>query len=139
MASLDATELFSAVSLFCARVIRDPEDIFDALPAAIAAAHAGGPSVILLPKDIQQSVIEIRPSNKAFDADCEPAIGRCHADCAGVRRARGPVIIIAGEQVARDDARVELEQTAIACSAPGWRPYRTPRTSVLTPTSASPA
>jgi acetolactate synthase I/II/III large subunit len=107
--SLDAMELFSAVSLFCRR-IRDPEDIFDALRAAVAAAHAGGPSVILLPKDIQQSEIEIRPNNKSVQQIASPPSVDVTQIARAVRRARGPVVIIAGEQVARDDARVELER-----------------------------
>ena len=66
----------------------------------------------MLPKDIQQglrrdsgyaaqrnghSVGELRP------------IGNPHAIAAVLRNAHGPVTIIAGEQVARDNARAELE------------------------------
>ena len=42
-------------SVFCKRV-RNAADIVSVLPAAIAAAHSGGPAVLLLPKDIQQSL-----------------------------------------------------------------------------------
>jgi len=80
--ALDAEALFSAVSVYCRRVVR-PADIITALPEAISAARTGGPAVLLLPKDIQQSDV-------GLDAL--------------------PITIIAGEQVARDDARVELEQ-----------------------------
>src|SRR5262245_436175 len=52
--ALNAEALFSAVSVFCRRVLR-PEDIVTALPEAISAARTGGPAVLLLPKDIQQS------------------------------------------------------------------------------------
>jgi acetolactate synthase-1/2/3 large subunit len=61
----------------------------------------------LLPKDIQQS--EIGPNGAGF----EPAgtrLGDPEAIACALRRADGPITIIAGEQVARDDARVELEQ-----------------------------
>ncbi len=54
--SLDAVALFSAVSVFCRRVMT-PSDIITALPDAIAAARSGGPAVLLLPKDIQQSMV----------------------------------------------------------------------------------
>jgi acetolactate synthase I/II/III large subunit len=104
--ALDAEALFSAVSVFCRRVVR-PEDIVSALPEAIAAARTGGPAVLLLPKDIQQS--EIGPNGAGF----EPAgtqLGDPEAIACALRRADGPITIIAGEQVARDDARVELEQ-----------------------------
>src|ERR1700716_1396450 len=54
--ALNAEALFSAVSVFCRRVTR-PQDIRAALPEAIAAARTGGPAVLLLPKDIQQSEV----------------------------------------------------------------------------------
>src|SRR4029077_14992075 len=105
-------DLFSAVSVYCRRVL-DADDIRTALPEAIAAARRGGPAVLLLPKDIQQQVISPSPVPVA----CRPSA----ADATGsgvlsarliahmLRRVRGPVTIIAGEQVARDDARAELE------------------------------
>src|SRR5215216_5459491 len=54
----DAHALFSAVSVYCRRVMK-PEDILWALPEAITAAHRGGPAVLLLPKDIQQSTLPV--------------------------------------------------------------------------------
>jgi acetolactate synthase-1/2/3 large subunit len=103
--ALNAEALFSAVSVFCLRVTR-PEDIVSALPEAIAAARTGGPAVLLLPKDIQQSEVGANGGGleQAATQLGDPAIARV------LRRADGPITIIAGEQVARDDARVELEQ-----------------------------
>src|ERR1700753_983563 len=106
--SLDAEALFSAVSVFCRRVL-SPADIVSALPSAIAAARTGGPAVLLLPKDIQQALV-------GGDADGgnggvrrrDARTGDPHAIVRALRRAAGPVTIIAGEQVARDDARAEL-------------------------------
>ncbi|CDP84999.1 MULTISPECIES: thiamine pyrophosphate-binding protein [Mycolicibacterium] len=109
--SLDGHALFSAVSLYCRR-LRKPADILTALPQALAAARSGGPAVLLLPKDIQQADVG------------EPAAGNGRAGAAGktarhadlrvleraLRGVDGPVTIIAGEQVARDDARAELER-----------------------------
>src|SRR5690348_6984642 len=43
--SLNAEAVFSAVSVFCQRVL-NPADIVTALPRAIAAARTGGPSVL---------------------------------------------------------------------------------------------
>jgi len=104
--ALDASALFSAVSVFCRRVTT-PEDIVSALPAAVAAARGErGPAVLLLPKDVQQSVLSCsipvgeRPAPQS--ADPRPIVQV-------LREAVGPVTIIAGEQVARDDARDELE------------------------------
>ena len=105
--ALDASALFSAVSLSCVRMT-SPDGITDALDAAIAVALRGGPSVILLPKDIQQSLIDIAaPARRRISA---PESGDPQPIVRALRRARGPVTIIAGEQVARDDARAELEQ-----------------------------
>src|SRR6516225_2451969 len=56
--SLDAEAVFSAVSVSCERVLT-PEGILSALPRAIAAAHTGGPAVLLLPKNIQQGYIAV--------------------------------------------------------------------------------
>jgi acetolactate synthase-1/2/3 large subunit len=110
--SLNAEALFSAVSVFCQRVLT-PADIVTALPKAIAAARTGGPAVLLLPKDIQQAKVSVnghdgidrpgfeRPGARAGDP---------HAIVRALRRATGPITIIAGEQVARDDARSELEE-----------------------------
>jgi acetolactate synthase-1/2/3 large subunit len=108
--ALDAEALFSAVSVFCERVVR-PEDIVTALPAAIAAARTGGPAVLLLPKDIQQSSLMHGAGSNGVGI--EPAVaqlGDPDAIAYALRRADGPITIIAGEQVARDDARAELEQ-----------------------------
>ena len=107
--SLDAEALFSQVSVFCRRILT-PADIVSALPAAIAAARAGGPAVLLLPKDIQQSAVHVNSRNGGRPADVEQprSIGDPHHIVRALRRATGPVTIIAGEQVARDDARAEL-------------------------------
>jgi acetolactate synthase-1/2/3 large subunit len=104
--ALNAAALFSTVSVFCRRVVR-PEDIVSALPEAIAAARTGGPAVLLLPKDIQQS--EIGPNGVGFEL-AGTQLGDPQVIACALRRADGPITIIAGEQVARDDARVELEQ-----------------------------
>lgn len=104
--SLDAVALFSAVSVYCRRVT-EPEDIVPALAEALAAAAGGGPAVLLLPKDVQQAMIDVvNPVAAVQDsllADTGPI-------AEVLRRALGPVTIIAGEQVARDDARRELEE-----------------------------
>jgi acetolactate synthase I/II/III large subunit len=107
--SLDAEALFSQASVFCRRILT-AADIVSALPAAIAAARAGGPAVLLLPKDIQQSAVHVNSRNGGCPADVEQprSIGDPHPIVRALRRANGPVTIIAGEQVARDDARAEL-------------------------------
>lgn len=107
--SLDAETLFSAVSVFCRR-IEKPDDIVGSLRCAIAAAHTGGPAVLLLPKDIQQAqVVDQRPVNgHGVGGSAAPGPGDPHPILRALRGADGPVTIVAGEQVARDDARAEL-------------------------------
>jgi acetolactate synthase-1/2/3 large subunit len=105
--SLDAEALFSTVSVYCRR-ITSAEQIMTALPEAIAAAWQGGPSVLLLPKDIQQALVPVR--GRLSSAPEPPVVGDPWPIARALRQAHGPVTIIAGEQVARDDARVELER-----------------------------
>lgn len=106
--ALDGEALFSAVSVFCRRVTT-PEDIVDALRDAIAAARTGGPAVLLLPKDIQQAQLGVNGSAGRFER-VGSQLGDPQAIASALRRADGPITIIAGEQVARDDARGELEK-----------------------------
>ena len=105
--SLNAEALFSEVSVFCRRVLT-PNDIASALPAAVAAARSGGPAVLLLPKDIQASHVRINECTSGRDLERPRSIGDIHPIVQALRQANGPVTIIAGEQVLRDDARAEL-------------------------------
>ncbi len=104
--ALNAEALFSQVSVYCRRVLT-ADDIISALPAAVAAAQTGGPAVLLLPKDIQQSITTV--DGGAIVKSWQPSIGDPHPIARALRGVSGPVTIIAGEQVARDDARTELE------------------------------
>jgi len=109
--SLHAEALFSALSVYCRRVLA-PNDILDALPEAIAAARRGGPAVLLLPKNVQQDSIDV--NGVTVDGHIAGLVeAHARAKLAGdplpiaraLRLAEGPVTIIAGGQVARDDAR----------------------------------
>ena len=108
--SLDAEAVFSAVSLSCERVLA-PADIVAALSRAISAARRGGPAVLLLPKDIQQGMVDVMPHWGSPNGQPQERlpIGNPHPIVQTLRNANGPVTIIVGEQVARDDARTELE------------------------------
>lgn len=113
--SLDAETLFSAVALHCRRVTT-PEEIIEALPEALHAARRGGPAVLLLPKDVQQATLGIGGSTVPLNPrsrNNSQSAARTPIDLVPVvrllDRAHGPVTIIAGEQVARDNARAELE------------------------------
>jgi acetolactate synthase-1/2/3 large subunit len=105
--AFDGAALFSAVSVFCQRVLT-PADIVTALPRALAAATAiGGPAVLLLPKNIQQATVDA-PADDGTEENT-PQAEDLAALVELLRSADGPVTIIAGDQVARDDARAELE------------------------------
>jgi acetolactate synthase-1/2/3 large subunit len=93
--------------------VSTPADIVSALPSAIAAARTGGPAVLLLPKDIQQANVGVNGYDKHNGRGVDTPrllIGDPHPIVRALRSANGPVTIIAGEQVARDDARSELEE-----------------------------
>ena len=108
--SLDAHALFSAVSVYCKRLLT-PADVLTALPEAIAAARTGGPAVLLLPKDIQQGFVDLGVDAASGSlATHDARVGDPHPILDELRSALGPVTIIAGDQVARDDARTELEE-----------------------------
>lgn len=136
--SIDATALFATISRYCARVT-DPAELPAQLEQAIAAAESGGPAVLLIPKDVQQqsmpdNAATVRTGNTGAisfdgvrpDAD-DNELGRTSAAVlappdtiasalAGARRI-GKVVIIAGDQVARDDARTELAALVAALDA----------------------
>jgi acetolactate synthase-1/2/3 large subunit len=114
--ALDAEVVFSAVSVSCERVLT-PGDIVAALSRAIAAARTGGPAVLLLPKDIQQGYVEVSPHWGGPNGQELRRIGNPQPIVGILRNAHGPVTIIVGEQVARDNARAELEQLRAALGA----------------------
>ena len=55
--SLCAEALFSEISVYCRRCSPPPTSS-TALPEAVAAARTGGPAVLLLPKNVQQGLME---------------------------------------------------------------------------------
>ncbi len=115
--TFDAAKLFGQISHYCGRVTAADEVPWQ-LTRAIAAARQGGPAVLLLPKDIQQASL----GPLAF----EPPLAGQVRDDAGMERvaaalkaarATGKIAVIAGDQVARDDARAELLWLAAALDA----------------------
>ncbi|MFI6871248.1 thiamine pyrophosphate-binding protein [Nocardia sp. NPDC050406] len=116
--AFDAVRLFTPITRYCARV-ESPADLPARLHEAAAAALGGGPAVLLLPKDIQQAELTDAPVFR-------PPARRHRTDDYGLARVRralhqaratGKIVIIAGDQVARDDARVELARLATLLDA----------------------
>ncbi|WP_454199887.1 thiamine pyrophosphate-binding protein [Nocardia sp. Marseille-Q1738] len=116
--AIDAVRLFGAVSTYCARV-ETGADLPDQVARAVGAARRGGPAVLLLPKDVQQAdlgkVAPFRLSSRTHRSD-RAGTARVRDALARARRT-GKIVIIAGDQVARDDARDELARLATALDA----------------------
>ncbi|MGV9676110.1 thiamine pyrophosphate-binding protein [Nocardia sp. NPDC003482] len=115
--TFDAARVFEPISYFCARV-SDAADLPDQLERAVRALHRGGPAVLLLPKDVQQAPLAaepFRPPRRAPLSD--PAALARVRDALRHGHARGKVALIAGDQVARDDARGELRRLAAVLDA----------------------
>ncbi|RDI46821.1 thiamine pyrophosphate-binding protein [Nocardia mexicana] len=116
--TFDAARLFEQISRYCARV-----DAIEALPwhlaRAVAAARRGGPAVLLLPKDVQQADVgdlpPFRPPRPMHTRD-QAGLDRVRAALRAAR-ATGKIVIIAGDQVARNDARDELQRLAVVLDA----------------------
>lgn len=115
--AFDAVRLFTPISHYCARV-EAPADLPAHLTRAIIAARHGGPAILLLPKDIQQAELDAPafvPPPRDYRRDME-ALSRV-SNTVRAARALGRVVIIAGDQVARDDARTELAHLAALLDA----------------------
>ncbi|WP_280362212.1 thiamine pyrophosphate-binding protein [Nocardia wallacei] len=116
--TFDAARLFEQISHYCARV-----DTVEALPwhlsRAVTAARRGGPAVLLLPKDLQQADVgDIPPFRPPLPAQARDEAGLDRVRTAlESARATGKITIIAGDQVARDDARGELHRLATVLDA----------------------
>ncbi|MFB7720417.1 thiamine pyrophosphate-binding protein [Nocardia sp. NPDC056100] len=115
--AFDAVRLFTPISHYCARV-EAAADLPAHLTRACHALNQGGPAVLLLPKDVQQaelSAAEFTPPEPAYRRDT--ASLRRVLDTITAARKLGKVVIIAGDQIARDDARPELARLATLLDA----------------------
>ncbi|WP_069161381.1 thiamine pyrophosphate-binding protein [Nocardia altamirensis] len=116
--TIDAVRMFDAITRYCARVDTGA-DLPDVVAMAVGAARGGGPAVLLLPKDVQQSSIDAAPPfrlpAKEYRRD-EAGLIRLRAALTAAR-STGKIVIIAGDQVARDDARDALARLAAGLDA----------------------
>ncbi|MFD0363424.1 thiamine pyrophosphate-binding protein [Nocardia sp. GCM10030253] len=113
---LDAERLFGSVARYCAK-ITEVGDLAARLSEAIAAALSGGPAVLLLPKDIQTAVAPDELEGFGPPVRFDAARQQSSAVPTGVAAGPGPVVIIAGPEIARAEARAELEVCAVAVGA----------------------
>ncbi|MGW4340455.1 thiamine pyrophosphate-binding protein [Rhodococcus koreensis] len=116
--SIHAVRLFTEISRYCARIER-PDDLAAHLERAVAAAWSGGSAVLLLPKDIQRATVDdavtFRPPPRRSGQDPD-GLTRIRDMLAAARRT-GKIVLVAGDQVARDDARDQLRALAAAVDA----------------------
>ena len=110
--SIDASALFGQVSKYTARV-RSAADLSGRLNEALRSARQGGPAVLLIPKDVQESLFSSPATWPAVSVDSTPTASDVfghglHAIVQRVLQAPGPITVIAGDEVARADARAEL-------------------------------
>ncbi|NGP07336.1 thiamine pyrophosphate-binding protein [Rhodococcus sp. 14C212] len=115
--SIDAARLFVEISRYCARVER-PEDIAEHLERAVSAALCGGPAVLLLPKDVQQATVtgpRFTPPTRRVVRD-HVGLARVAEMVAAARRT-GKIVLVVGDQVARNDARAQVRALAVALDA----------------------
>ena len=103
--------LFSAVSVYCRRIV-EPDDILTALPEAVAAARAAPRGVVAA----QGCSAGHRPHRRRVDPRSDRAVPIPNRSW-GAARGIGAGDHLAGEQVARDDARDELERLRAALHA----------------------
>lgn len=103
--ALDAAAVFGPVTVSCRRVGR-AADVPDALEAAVAAAQGPvpGPAVILIAKDVQGMTADQRPRSPR-----QEPVAPARSDAPAIARAvrlmtSGPVVVIAGDEVARQRA-----------------------------------
>ena len=130
--SLDAVAVFSAVSVYCRRVI-DPADVVTLLPEAIDAARAGGPAVLLLPKNVQQSMIDVADTGEVVARTPGRATSTASSTNCAARSDRSP-----SSPATRSPAttRAPNSKNCGRRCARGWRRCPTRRTSAVRPGSA---
>lgn len=116
--TIDAARMFAAITRYCARV-ETAADLPDQVAMAVAAARRGGPAVLLLPKDVQQCDLgrlpPFRLPAKTYRRD-GPGLAQVVTALRTARRT-GKIVLIAGDQVARDNARAQLARLAVALDA----------------------
>ncbi|TQC46649.1 thiamine pyrophosphate-binding protein [Rhodococcus sp. WS4] len=121
--AFDAARLFAPISRFCTRAA-DPASVPELVDRSIDAALGrdggpGGPAVLLLPKDIQQAtVMPVTPRRVGSSDPVDHGARSRAADVlSSARDGAGGVLVIAGDGVARADARAELGRLATALNA----------------------
>ncbi|MGX1777806.1 thiamine pyrophosphate-binding protein [Nocardia brasiliensis] len=141
---IDAERLFGTVARVCLRLDR-AEGVTEVVTRAIEAAQAGGPAVLLLPKDIQAQQapdedawlndpgpgLLDRAAGEPHGNGCTPLDSEPKGDCGegeaqsgeawrvdgAARTGAWRTVIIAGPEVARADARGELLSAAVVLGA----------------------
>ena len=117
--AVDVRVAFGALSVWCERVRRADDLPVTLAAAARAAWQRQAPAVLLVAKDVQQATT----AESAITAGVRDGSTDHERDAAGIDRGlellrTGASVIIAGDEVARADARAELTAFARALGAP---------------------
>ena len=119
--SINASQLFSNVAKYCEQVTsmdRIGESVAAALQSALTPPR--GPAVLLLPKDIQQSEMPATPnrtrgggiSRRVDDRAWDRERKALRVILSKLRSAGSRIALVAGQEVAREDAREYLSLLA---------------------------
>lgn len=107
--AVDAAAVFRPVSVFCQRIASAAE-VVSAVDTALAAARGPlpGPAVLLIAKDLQGSRLD-----RLWNRAAQPSVAPVRINEAALQRAvqtlaSGPIVVIAGAQVARARATDQL-------------------------------
>lgn len=117
--SLNIEAVFRPVSVFCQSII-NPAEVLEVLQEAIAAARRGGPAVLLLPKDIQQATFpELASAPKLSPGKAPPPFDQITLTHYShlLADAAPKIVIIAGDEIARHDARAQLAELTVTLGA----------------------
>jgi acetolactate synthase-1/2/3 large subunit len=110
--AIDAAAVLGAVSVFCSR-LAEPADVGSLLSTAWAAAQGPlpGPAVLLIAKDRQRAEVppSAAPARLSAPTTGSPATEQALARAARLLAAR-PVVVIAGDEVARAGAADDLSR-----------------------------
>ena len=123
--TIDASKIFSAVTGLCMK-IDTPHQIHDALDAAERVLATNRPVALIIPKDIQTSVVAERTRLRSVRDISVAAIAKLEDVAAMMSDARGAVTVLAGDEASRQQVGADLSDLVkvaggVLAATPGGR------------------
>ncbi len=106
-ATIDAPAILGSVSGLCLTVT-DPGGIHQALDAAEEVLARNLPVVLIVPKDVQWAPAPVQSRNVRFPARAALPVAELETVAAALTTARGAVVVLAGDEAARQQVGAEL-------------------------------